>query len=319
MPTQNVMQNTELLKSYLDKSRAWNADDNKIADYKEAQAYYSRAIDSVNDFYRTEPADAASKNAILYTGTFIAMKAVNGFEHVIARYKDDFYKDVENKGKLFIVSGAEQDALEAYANFVKGIRELTPEMDLYLRKYTAGQTYADKHHEDNREFYVVPITEDGLKIDHLETIIKYCEVMIRAINLLSNEGSSLQFDAEGRNVFFEKACRKLTGLQRAYEDVCNDNLNEIERKDLIVLCDQCVKMYKDFLDVQMMIDNQNYKGKSEIMVEDFKDNYMTLCSVAESGDSENLPSTYKIAGWIGHSMEIANAIKKDFAGTILKS
>lgn len=316
MPNNNVMQNYELLKTYLDKYHAWGADDNKIADYKEAQAYYCRAIDAVNDFYRTEAADSAAKNAYLYTGTFIAMKAVNGFEHVIARYKDDYYKDAANKGTEFIIPGMEQDTQELYSDFVRSIRDLTPEMDLYLRKYTVGQTYINKHHEDDKEYYVVPVTEDGMKINHLETIIRYCEEMIRAINLLSNEDSSDRFDAEGANLSFEKACCKLTGFQKAYEDVCND---EIERKDLIILCDRCVKMYKDFLDVQMMINDQNSKRKSEIMVEDFKDNLMTLDSIAESKDSENLPSPYKIVGWIGHSMEIANAIKKDFTGSIFKS
>lgn len=339
MADENVMKNMELLKKYLDKYQAWGADNNKIADFKEAQAYYSQAIDALSDFNRIENTDAMTKNAILYTGTFIAMKAVNGFELVVARYKDEFYKDTTNKGKIFSLPDIDQDKFESYANLAKSIRDLTPEMDLWLRKFTNGQTY-DKQkvaYTGDRQFYEVPITEKGLKIYHLKALIDYCEAMIKGINILASDNLSETFNAENINYYFDRGSGKLTSLSIMYDGTCKGNPDSIETKYLIQFCTRCKNMFQDFMSAMILVEYPNLvlenmdvidlfdeitkctKYKSVQMLIDFEDNLKLMFAINESRDPDNLPAPYKIVSWASRAMEIANAMKLDISEGVCKS
>ena len=339
MSDANVMKNMELLQKYLNKYQAWGADDNKIADFKEAQSYYSQAIDAMSDFNRVENTDAMTKSAILYTGTFIAMKAVNGFEHVIARYKDEFYKDATNKGKEFKIPDADSDKIESYANLARSIRDLTPEMDLWLKKFTLGQTYNKKSgaYTGDRQFYEVPITEKGLKIYHLKALIDYCEVMIKGINILASDSLSETFNAENINYYFERGSGKLTSLSIMYDGTCKGNPDSIETKYLIQFCTRCKNMFKDFMSAMILAEYPNLvidgmdvqdlfdeitkctKYKSVNMLIDFEDNLKLMFAIDESRDPDDLPAPYKIVSWASRAMEIANAMKLDISEGVCKS
>lgn len=339
MSDANVMKNMELLQKYLNKYQAWGADDNKIADFKEAQSYYSQAIDAMSDFNRVENTDAITKSAILYTGTFIAMKAVNGFEHVIARYKGEFYKDATNKGKEFKIPDTDSDKIESYSNLARSIRDLTPEMDLWLKKFTLGQTYNKKSgsYPGDRPFYEVPITEKGLKIYHLKALIDYCEVMIKGINILASNSLSETFNAENINYYFERGSGKLTSLSIMYDGTCKGNPDSIEAKYLIQFCTRCKNMFKDFMSAMILAEYPNLvidgmdvqdlfdeitkctKYKSVNMLIDFEDNLKLMFAIDESRDPDDLPAPYKIVSWASRAMEIANAMKLDISEGVCKS
>ena len=339
MSDANVTKNMELLQKYLNKYQAWGADDNKIADFKEAQSYYSQAIDAMSDFNRVENTDVMTKSAILYTGTFITMKAVNGFEHVIARYKDEFYKDATNKGRAFKIPDTDSDKIESYANLARSVRDLAPEMDLWLKKFTLGQTYNKKSgaYPGDRQFYEVPITEKGLKIYHLKALIDYCEVMIKGINILASDSLSETFNAENINYHFERGSGKLTSLSIMYDGTCKGNPDSIETKYLIQFCTRCKNMFKDFMSAMILAEYPNLaidgmdvqdlfdeitkctKYKSVNMLIDFEDNLKLMFAIDESRDTDNLPAPYKIVSWASRVMEIANAMKLDISEGVCKA
>lgn len=45
MSNSSVMKNTEMLQKYLVKYNAWFNDDNKVANFREALAYYSQLME----------------------------------------------------------------------------------------------------------------------------------------------------------------------------------------------------------------------------------------------------------------------------------
>ena len=340
MSNGNVMKNTEMLQKYLAKYNAWSNDDSKVADFREAQAYYSQAIDAMNDFNRIEQEDKTAKSAVLFTGAFIAMKAVDGFERIIARYKDEFYKKPENKGKEFIVPDIDQDKFASCANLAKTIRDLTPSMDLWLKKFTNAAEYYDtgKTQVDySRAYYDVPVTENGLKIYHLKTLIDYCEDMLKAINILASDNLSETLNNTNVNFFFKRGSGKHTGLNMFYDEHCTGNPDDIDKKDLIQLCTRIKNMFNDYFAAMALLVQPNQsiedldindrlsiimkqpKLKSVQMMIDFEDNLTQIIKIATTKNPEDLPSPTKTVSWTVRALEIANAFKMDISEEICKS
>lgn len=339
MAGENTIKNAELLRKYLTTYQAWGADAGKIADFREAQAYYSQAIDAITDFNRSD--DDTVKNAILYTGTFIAMKAVNGFEHVIAKYRDDFRNDPQNKGVEFKIpcttEKVSQDKLEEYANLARNIRELTPEMDLWLKKFTNGQHHSQGEEYDGK-FWAIPIQERGLKIYHLKSLIDYCEAMMKGINILASDSLSETFNAENVNYYFEKGSGRLTSLSIAFAESCRIGLNNCKVEDICTMAVRCRNLFTDFMSAiilseypNLVLDNMDItdlfveltkctkKPKSVQMLLSFEDQLLELITIANYRDPEDFPPMSKMESWLSQALEIGNAMKMDISDYICRA
>ena len=334
-----TVQNAELLKKYLNKYQLFGADFDKIIDFREAQAYYQQAIEAITDFNRSD--DDVTKNAILYTGTFMAMKSVNSFENVIVKYRDEFRDNPENKGKVFELpfdrALVTEEKFYGCKNLADSIRKLTPDMDMWLKKFTVGQKHDSKEEYNEYDgFWNIPITDNGLKIYHLKSLVDYCENMLNMIHIFTvtndeEEDFSTLFNIENINYYFNKGSSTLTSLNIAYS---KKRIEDCTADDIRMLCTRSRNLLTNFLvaiilsevpnlvienpillDLLPEIEELSNKTKAINMVIAQKDEIELMVKLINKPESE-FPPKHVIDSWISQVLEIGNALKVEISNIV---
>ena len=331
----------ELLKEYLTKYQVWGADNTKLADFRDAQQYYGQAIESFGNYYKSRPKDKDIRMTILFTGTAVTMRAVNSFEHVIARYNEEFRADKNNNGKEFKIPGAdtpkELNKMEQYGALARSIRKLTPDLDLWLKKFSL-------HHKSDvvpelDDWKDVTITEDGLRINHFKCLVDYCELMIRAIGILATDNPSKTERAKKANHLFQKGSDSLYGLLRLYssQNLGDTDPNDLSPDQIKEYCVSCTDMYRDLMSALLLSENPDLdvdymspadlaktlvdskRNSSAQKIYEFEDNLHKLFIVKETDDPKEFGSPDKLVAILSRAMEIAQDIKKDITEAIARS
>lgn len=330
----NALKNTELLQKYMAASQSMGAFDNGRADFQEAQAYYRQAADALISFYTIKESDNARKNAILYTGAFIALKAADAFEYVIARYRERFYKSV--KGKEFMIPCVDKDVFCSYADFARSIRELSPQTDLWLKQFTSGYKHAseERARKDVESLKSMPITEVGLKICHLKGLIEYCDILIKAINVLACDDESEKRNAEKANLYFEKGIAELSDLAFAYEDMLEVDPDALSMEKLREVCRRQKNMSTSFMRALLSMEIPNEvmddvapselaaevikrkKFESAQMICACEDYLRCMFSIDDHGEASDFPAPSKIMAWTYCALKIGNVMMADFLNAI---
>lgn len=339
----------DLLRKYLTKYQVWGADDSKVADFRDAQQYYNQAIEALGDYDKVDSEAVEVKQTILFTGTAVAMRAVDAFENVIVKYAEEFKANKANVGKQFIIPGTEDSEtsrkLDSFRNLTKNIRTLTPELDLWLKKFALTQKVPGaaevEHWED------VKITERGLRIYHLKSLIDYCEIMIKGINVLAADNHIEVNYAKDINFFFEKGSGCLTSLLMLY-----DNLNlsradatQFTTEQFTSYCRRCTNMFKHLMSALVLIgvstdtDEKNknitaaelkdmepdtiaalllqYKQfRSADMINEFEDNLLRLFIVRDTSDVCDFEQPSKLIAIMSRALEIGQQMKIDITNSI---
>jgi hypothetical protein len=330
----------DLLRKYLTKYQVWGEDNNKLADFRDAQQYYSQAIRAFGDYYKARPEEKDIRMTILFTGTAVAMRAVNSFEHVIARYNEEFRADKSNIGKLFVIPGTDDpevaEKLESYQTLSRNFRDLTPDLDLWLKKFSLHHKNDSVPESDDCED--VSITENGLRINHLKYLIDYCEIMIRSIYILATDDPSETEKAEKVNYHFQKGSDSLIDLLLLYS---SQNLADTDPKDLSEdqfkeYCVSCTNMFRNLMsalllseDIDLDADNMSpsdlaatlLAGKrcaSANMIDEFENNLHKIFAVEETGDPKNFGTTGKLIVILSRALEIAQEMKTDITMAVAK-
>ncbi len=337
MKSQTV-QNEELLKKYLNKYQLFGADFDKIIDFREAQAYYQQAIEAITDFNRSD--NDVTKNAILYTGTFIAMKSINSFENVIVKYGEEFRENPENRGKVFELpfdrAKVDEEKFYGLKNLANDIRKLTPDLDMWLKKFTVGQTHDLKDIDYHGEYWNIPITDNGLKIYHLKSLVDYCEnmsSMIRVFTVTDDVANSDDLsNVENINHYFNKGSGLLTSLNIAYSnkriDDCDEDdihrLFKISRNLLtnfllaIMLAEvPNLTEYQNLLDLldDLEANKISKSNKAINMVISQIDDIKLMVSLIDKPESE-FPPRHIIDSWISQVLEMGNALKVELLNIV---
>lgn len=338
MQNQN-MQNVELLKKYLDKYQLFGADFDKRVDYREAQTYYQQIVEAITDFNRSD--DDITKNAILYTGIVIAMKAIDSFENVIAKYRDEFFENSKNKGHAFELplelSKVDEEKFYKSKNLADSIRKLTPDMDMWLKKFTVGQTHDTK--SDTKyytDFRDIPITYDGVKIYHLKALVDYCENMSSIIRVFTVTDDKYNYDdlvnVENINNYFSQGSNLLTALNIAYsnkriEDCDEASINKIFKISrnlltkflLAIMLSEVPNLteYQNLLDLLDSIENNKLikQNKAINMVIAQRDEIELMVKLIDRPESE-FPPRHIIDSWISQILEIGNALKVELLNIV---
>ena len=329
------------LRKYLTEYQVWGEDNNKLADFRDAQQYYRQAIRTFGDYYKTPPEKKDIRMTILFTGTAVAMRAVNSFEHVIARYNEEFRADKSNIGKLFVIPETEDTEiarkLDLYRTLAKNIRDLTPELDLWLKKFSLHHKNDSVPESDDCED--VSITENGLRINHFKSLIDYCELMIRGIYILATDNPSETEKAEKVNYYFQKGSDSLIGLLLLYS---SHNLFDTDPKDLSAdqikeYCVSCTQMLRNLMSALLLSEDPDINvdhmspadltatliaGKrcsSANMIDEFENNLHKLFAVEETDDSREFGTPGKLIVILSRALEIAQEMKIDITMAVAKA
>lgn len=338
MATENSAITADMLRKYLTKSQAWGSDNNKLADFRDAQAYYSQAIEALGDYDKVDPELTDLKQTILFTGTTVAMRAVNSFEHVIARYHEEFREDKANNNKEFVIPGTDDPEvarkLESYHNLAINIRDLTPDIDLWLKKFSLG--YKKSGAEATEHWEDVKITERGLKIYHLKSLIDYCEIMIKGINILAADNHAQKETAKDINYFFEKGSGCLTGLLYLYDkfNLGNADPKKFTTTEFADYCKKCTNMFRYLMSALILLEDpdiqvgtmdaldlaatlMNYKKyPSTRKLNEFEDNLLKLFIVHDENDVDSFDQPGKLIYILDRAVEIAQDMKRDITDAI---
>ena len=328
--------NMEALKEYLTKNQAWGADIDKIVDYREAQAYYRSAIESLKEFYTTAVSDVPAKRAALFTGTFIAMKAVSDLQNVIAIYIEELRNDPANRGHIYSIPCATEkvteEILEEYSVFFKSLLELAPDRDRWLRRFTEGQVYSSGADEakEYEDFKNIPFTESGLKVYHLKALIRYCEILIMGIGILARDDLNFKKSC----AYFEKGSTALTHLSMKYEEFLEHDPDTLSEDQLIEICKICADMYRSLMPALVsaaipgsavdemtpadMISEiskcRKFKSSDKICASE--NNILRVLDIADHGITADSPKPVRIITHIYVAMGIGNALKLDFSEAV---
>ena len=331
MKSQTV-QNLELLEKYLNKYQLFGADFDKNIDFREAQAYYTQAIDAITDFYLSN--DDVTKNANLYTGTFMAMKAINNFENVIVKYRDEFFENPKNIGQVFELpfelAKVDEEKFNGRKNLADSIRKLTPDMDLWLKKFTVGQKhYLKEDSEYHGNYWDIPITDNGLKIYHLKSLVDYCENMS---NMIRSFGSPNDHSIIANiNNNFNIGSDQLTALNIAYsakriEDCTEDDIHRLFTLSRKLLTSFLAAIFLSevpnldiensrLLDLLPEIEELGNKTKAINMVIAQKDEIELMVKLIDKPESE-FPPRHIIDSWINQILVIGNALKVEIINIV---
>ncbi len=335
MAIENSTITADLLRKYLTKYQVWDEDNNKLADFRDAQQYYAQAIEAFGNYYKACPEEKDIRMTILYTGTFVALRAVNSFEHVIARYHEEFREDRSNNAKPFIIPEVKKEGVAEkygrYTELVRNIRDITPELDLWLKKFSL-------HHKKDvaTEYDDVTITENGLGINHFKSLIDYCELMIRSIYILAAENPSETEKAEKVNYLFQKGSDSLTGLLLLYgsQDLGNTDPNDFSTDQFKGYFVSCTHMLGELMSALLLSENPDSdvdhmspadlataligvkRCASAQMLYEFEDNLHKLFAVEKADDPKEFGPPGKLIAILSRALEIAQEMKKDITKAV---